>query len=145
MEFKPFSEKQLLSLTWWCKESPYCNCDAVICDGAVRSGKTMCMSLSFVAWAFYKFKDSSFAICGKTIRSLRRNVITPLVPVLTQLGFSVEDKVSSNIIEISCKNIVNRFYLFGGKDESSAALIQGMTLSVLLEIFHQKSRTLALE
>ena len=28
--------------------------------------------------------------------------------------------------------MMNRFYLFGGKDESSASLIQGMTLSGVL-------------
>ena len=49
--FKPFSEKQLAVLTWWCRESPYCERDAIICDGAVRSGKTLCMSLSFLFWA----------------------------------------------------------------------------------------------
>ncbi|MFR5371660.1 MAG: PBSX family phage terminase large subunit, partial [Eubacterium sp.] len=52
-EFKPFSKKQLLALTWWCKGSPSADKNGIICDGAVRSGKTLCMSLSFVGWAFY--------------------------------------------------------------------------------------------
>lgn len=132
MNFKPFSKKQLLTLTWWCESSAYKNCDAVICDGAVRSGKTFCMSLSFVLWAFECFCDSSFALCGKTIKSLRRNLVTPLVSVLSKLGYEVTHKVSENLLIISYKNRVNRFYLFGGKDEGSAALIQGMTLSGLL-------------
>ena len=48
MQFKPFSEKQMRVLTWWCDKSPYSDFDAIICDGAVRSGKTLCTSLSFV-------------------------------------------------------------------------------------------------
>lgn len=132
MKIKPFSEKQLLALTWWCKESIYKDYDGVICDGAVRSGKTFCMSLSFIAWSFFRFEDSSFAICGKTIRSVRRNVIVPIIPVLKDLGFGVKEKVSSNLITITYQNRVNRFYLFGGNDESSASLIQGITLSGVL-------------
>ena len=132
MNYKPFSKKQMLALSWWCDGSKYKNCDALICDGAVRSGKTFCMSLSFVMWAFSKFSDSSFALCGKTIRSLRRNLVTPLVSPLSELGFEVKDKQSENLITISYKGRVNRFYLFGGKDEGSASLIQGMTLSGVL-------------
>ncbi len=127
-----FSKKQMQLLTWWCKGSKYCNHDAVICDGAVRSGKTMCMSISFVAWAFYRFNNSAFALCGKTIRSLKRNVVTPMVNMLTEMGFECSEKLSQNILEISLNGRQNTFYLFGGKDESSASLIQGMTLCGVL-------------
>ena len=58
MRFQPFSKKQLTVLTWWCRGSPYSRCDSILCDGAVRSGKTICMSLSFLAWAFYQFSDA---------------------------------------------------------------------------------------
>lgn len=127
-KFVPFSEKQLFVLNWWCKSSGVSDKNGIICDGAVRSGKTLCMSISFICWAFYTFSDTSFALCGKTIASLRRNVITPLLPVLNDLGFKCDFKISRNHIEISKGNSVNRFYLFGGRDESSASLIQGMTL-----------------
>ena len=120
------------ALCWWMPESPYRRYDAIICDGAVRSGKTLCMSVSFVAWAFSAFSDSSFALCGKTIASLRRNVITVILPVLRELGFECNEKLSRNLIEISYGGATNRFWLFGGKDESSAALIQGMTLAGVL-------------
>ncbi len=131
-KFKPFSPKQLTALTWWCPDSPYADRDAIICDGAVRSGKTLCMSISFIFWAFSAFEDSSFAICGKTVSSLRRNVITSLLPTLTQLGFDCKEKVSKNQIDISYNGRQNSFWLFGGKDESSASLIQGMTLGGVL-------------
>lgn len=119
-------------LTWWCRNSEHRNCDAVICDGAVRSGKTLCMSVSFIAWAMGNFNDTSFALCGKTVTSLRRNVITPLLPVLEELGFSCCEKVSKGLIEVEFGRHKNRFYLFGGKDESSASLIQGLTLGGVL-------------
>ena len=38
---KRFSPKQLRALSWWHRQSPDCTCDAIICDGAVRSGKTL--------------------------------------------------------------------------------------------------------
>lgn len=132
MEIKPFSKKQYKALTWWCKSSPYHNKSAVICDGAVRSGKTFCMSLSFVFWCFYRFNGQSFAISGKTIRSARRNIITPMISTLKALGFSVYEKMSENMLVISYRGRQNRIYIFGGKDEGSASLIQGMTLAGVL-------------
>lgn len=125
--FKPFSPKQKLALRWWALPQ-YQNYDAIICDGAVRSGKTVCMSLGFVCWATTCFQGTAFALCGKTITALRRNVVTPLLQTLQTLGFSCTEKSSRNYVEIALGNRSNRFYLFGGKDESSAALIQGITL-----------------
>nr|DAR28763.1 MAG TPA: large terminase [Caudoviricetes sp.] len=132
MEFKAFSRKQLQALSWWCPGSPYESRDAVICDGAVRSGKTLCLGISFVAWALCRFQDRSFAICGKTIRSLKRNLITTLLPALQESGFRCELKAAENRLDISCGRHSDRFYLFGGRDEGSSALIQGITLSGVL-------------
>ena len=39
---------------------------------------------------------------------------------------------SENYLEITMGKHTNRFYCFGGKDASSASLIQGMTLSGVL-------------
>ena len=124
-----FSPKQLKVMTWWNEASSDCRKNSIICDGAVRSGKTFCMSTSFVLWAFYKFNNSDFGICSKTIRSVRRNIISPLIVTMRELGFSCKEKISENYVDISIGDRVNRFYYFGGKDESSASLIQGMTLS----------------
>lgn len=132
MTFSTFSKKQLKVLTWWCSNSDTKNFDGIICDGAVRSGKTLCMSVSFIAWAMGCFSDTSFALCGKTVTSLRRNLITPLLPVLTELGFTCREKISQSLVEVEFGNVTNRFYLFGGRDESSASLIQGLTLGGVL-------------
>lgn len=74
MRFAPFSKKQLRVLTWWRPGSPDRQKDAILCDGAVRSGKTLCLSLSFVMWATHCFSGRDFALCGKTILSLQRNL-----------------------------------------------------------------------
>lgn len=129
---KEFSMKQLKVMNWWHKNSDMHGRDAIICDGAIRSGKTFCMSLSFVIWSFYAGGNGDFALCGKTIRSLRRNMVTPIIPLLKSLGFECEEKLSQNVLIVNYRGRKNRFYLFGGKDEASASLIQGMTLSGVL-------------
>ena len=50
----PFSGKQRRALTWW-KTSGYSAADGVIADGAVRSGKTVALSLGFVLWAMKSY------------------------------------------------------------------------------------------
>lgn len=74
MEYKPFSQKQLTTLCWW-NYDKYKHHDALVCDGSIRSGKTLSMSVGFVLWSMTRFSGQNFAICGKTIESLRRNVI----------------------------------------------------------------------
>ena len=132
MSFVPFSKKQLEVLNWWTPSKPTAKCDGIICDGAVRSGKTLCMSVSFISWAMLYFKNTAFAICGKTIKSVKRNVAVPLVSALRDIGFEVNEKAASNVFEVFLNDRKNTFYLFGGRDESSAALIQGMTLGGVL-------------
>ena len=132
MSFRAFSKKQLDVLSWWSPKRRTSCCDGIICDGAVRSGKTLCMSVSFAAWAVFSFDGGSFALCGKTIRSVRRNVAVPLIGILRETGFTVEEKLSANLFYVSDGRRRNTFYLFGGRDESSAALIQGMTLCGVL-------------
>ena len=128
MKITKLSLKQKIAMRWWLSQK-FSGYDAIICDGAVRSGKTLSMSLGFVFWASQRFNGGAFAMCGKTITSLRRNVVTPMLPVLKEQGFIISEKVSGNYFDMTFNGFTNRVYLFGGKDESSAALIQGMTLS----------------
>ncbi len=127
----PFSRKQRLVLNWWLNPDT-AHRDAIICDGAIRSGKTTAMSLGFAVWACSCFHGQNFALCGKTITSLRRNLVRPLVSMLLPLGFHVKEKPSQAFLDISFHGRTNRFYCFGGKDEASAALIQGITLAGVL-------------
>lgn len=123
-----FSPKQLRVLTWW--QDP--RWEAVICDGAVRSGKTFAMGLSFFLWAQARFDGKQFGLCGKTIVSLRRNLLAELTPYLKRLGMEVREQRGENLLEVRFGGKRNRFLLFGGRDESSAALIQGSTLAGVL-------------
>lgn len=128
-KFDKFSEKQLYVLRWWNEESPYKDKDGIICDGSIRSGKTTVMSLSFVMWAMASFDGENFALCGKTIQSLRRNVIKQLKKMLKARGYLVVEHRSENYMTIIYEDVENEFYLFGGKDEGSQDLIQGITLA----------------
>lgn len=132
MGFKPLSENQLKAMFWWSQGSGSEQYDAVICDGAVRSGKTFALSLSFVTWASLSFHGAILGFCGKTITALRRNVIMPLLPCLKELGFDVRENVSQSRLTIRFHDHENTFFLFSGKDEGSASLIQGVTLSGVL-------------
>ena len=127
--FQPFSRKQRMVLNWWCDTSPVKDMDGIIADGAIRSGKTVSMSLSFVFWAMTSYNGQNFAMCGKTIGSFRRNVLFWLKLMLKSRGYTVVDHRADNLVIISKGDITNNFYIFGGKDESSQDLIQGITLA----------------
>ena len=119
-------------MAWWSPRSADRRFDAIICDGAVRSGKTLCMGLSFACWAMARFDGQQFALCGKSVISLRRNLVQELTPLLRELGFQCREKRSENLLVLKRGKRENRFYLMGGKDEGSAALIQGVTLAGVL-------------
>lgn len=123
-----FSPKQKQVLTWW-NSSRF---DAIVCDGSVRSGKTFSMGLSFFLWAERNFNGRQFGICGKTIASLRRNLLADLLPYLAKLGMAVREHKNENAVIVRFNGHTNSFLLFGGRDESSAALIQGSTLAGVL-------------
>ncbi len=127
--FKPFSLKQKKVLTWWCDKSPVKDKDGIIADGAIRSGKTLCMSLSYVLWAMTTFNNQNFGMAGKTIGSFRRNVLFWLKLMLKSRGYSVSDHRADNLVIVTKGDISNYFYVFGGKDERSQDLIQGITLA----------------
>jgi PBSX family phage terminase large subunit len=101
----------------------------IAAEGSIRSGKTVVGSFSFVEWAHTTFDSQEFALCGKTIKSLRRNVVTPLKKVLVGRGYKVKDNKNDNELRISKNGNESLFYLFGGKDEASQDLIQGVTLA----------------
>ncbi len=128
-QFQPFSRKQRKVLNWWCQTSPVKDYDGIIADGAIRSGKTVSMSLSFVMWAMSSFSGQNFAMCGKTIGSFRRNVLFWLKLMLKSRGYQVSDHRADNLLIITRKGVENYFYIFGGKDERSQDLIQGITLA----------------
>lgn len=103
----------------------------LIADGSVRSGKTTVMTMAFIIWAMEYFDRTNFAICGKTVTSAERNIIKP-VQQIENLPYLVQYRRSDRLLIVRCGKKVNYFYVFGGKDESSYALIQGITLAGVL-------------
>ena len=126
MRIKQFSKKQGCIFRFI--EQPE---SALICDGAVRSGKTVSMTLAFIMWAMSHFDRTNFAICGKTVQSAERNILIPF-QTIEGLPYHLDYKTSKRILIARCGDTENYFYLFGGKDERSYSLIQGITLAGVL-------------
>jgi PBSX family phage terminase large subunit len=132
--FVAFSIKQKKILTWWTEASPYRDYNGIIADGAIRAGKTVPMALSFVFWAMDTFDGRNFGMCGKSIGSFHRNVWSWLKPALKIRGYKIKEVRSGEDkhIKILFRGKTNKFYIFGGKDEGSQDLIQGITLAGIL-------------
>lgn len=121
-----FSPKQEMVL-----EFPYYgDYDAIICDGSIRAGKTISMLVSFILWSMSCFDNQNFGICGKTVGSVDRNIIKELLKIkYMQENFNIRYSSSKGYMEISRGKKRNYYFIFGGKDESSYQLIQGITLA----------------
>lgn len=109
----------------------YSKDDTLLCDGAVRSGKTLAMSVAFLLWICENFNECNFAICGKTVTNAERNILKPLEQV-AGMPWNISYRLTNRCITIKSAGKTNYIYLFGGKDESSYALIQGLTLAGVL-------------
>lgn len=118
-------------MLWW-QQPRFRDRDALICDGSVRSGKTVSMTVGFVLWSMCTFSGEKFAICGKTIESLRRNIVLNLRDWLPP-ELDIAERRGDNELTISDgAGRENTYFLFGGRDESSYMLIQGVTLAGVL-------------
>ena len=131
MIYQKLSKRQLLAATWWNRPA-FRDREAIICDGAVRSGKTVCMADGFLLWSMAQFNGQTFGICGKTIASLRRNIVMHLPDWLSGTGLQIEERRNENKLIVTYGDRSNTYFLFGGQDESSYMLIQGITLAGVL-------------
>ena len=112
---------------------PYSDYDAIICDGAVRSGKTSIMTVAFVDWAMREFDGQRLGICGKTVDSATKNIIVPYISMsYAKERYTLRWRRSDKLLEVKRGTTTNWFEVFGGKDESSFMLIQGRTLAGVL-------------
>lgn len=129
-KFQKFSKKQRQIFTWWLPNSPVREAGGIIADGAIRSGKTVSMSLSYTMWSMANYDGQNFIMAGKTISSFKRNVLQNLKLMLTSRGYHWIYHISGdfpNMLEVSRNGRTNYFYIFGGKDEGSQDLVQGIT------------------
>lgn len=117
------SEKQEKILAF-----PYSKYDALICDGAVRSGKTSIMMIAFIDWAMRCFDHRNFIIGGNTTSSVIRNVIDPYISLTySRRKYSLRWRMHMNKLEVSRGAVTNNFYVFGGNNSSSYMAVQGIT------------------
>lgn len=128
MIYQKLSKRQKLAMLWW-QQPKFLDRDAIICDGSIRSGKTVSMAVGFILWSMSRFNGQTFGICGRTIQSLRRNVIIHLSDWVPH-DLHIEEKQQEHklIVSDGCGR-ENVYYLFGGRDESSYTLVQGITLA----------------
>jgi PBSX family phage terminase large subunit len=122
------SEKQLQILAF--SRTGY---DALICDGAIRSGKTSLMTLAFVDWAMKNYSGQRFGLCGKTVESCCKNLVLPF----RRLGwarrrYAMKWRGKDKELVVQAGDRTNVFEVFGGHDERSFELIQGRTLAGVL-------------
>lgn len=124
----PISKKQKQIMAF-----PFTKYDALICDGAIRSGKTAFMTIAFIDDAMRRFNGQRFGICGKTVDSATKNIIAPyLALTYAKERYNIQWRRSDKLLIVSKGNRQNVFEVFGGKDESSFMLIQGRTLAGIL-------------
>ena len=130
MNYRSFSKRQLIAMTWW-NRPKLCDFDGILCDGAVRSGKTVSLSVGFFLWSMSRFDGEVFALCGRTIGALQRNIVSNLPKWLGGV-FHFRLSKSENKLTVTGGGRKNTYYLFGAADDTAASLIQGITLAGVL-------------
>ena len=111
--------------------------DALICDGAIRTGKSSLMTAAFIDWAMERFDGVRFGICGKTADGCAKNLILPyLATSAARRAYRLRWRPGTRELTVTARRNGrarrNVFELFGGVNESSFALIQGRTLGGVL-------------
>jgi PBSX family phage terminase large subunit len=117
-----YSNKQKQIVNWW-RNLKYQNKDIVIADGAIRSGKTISMIDSFLRWSMLNFNNKNFIVAGKSIGSLKKNVISPMIQIINFNIWHFEYNRSSNFLVIGS----NTYYFYGASTEASQDTLQGLT------------------
>lgn len=93
----------------------------VICDGSVRSGKSVGADVAFIDFA-RNGPPGNMLLAGKTQRTVKRNVIDPMVEMM--------GKRRCRYVEGSGELFIGsrRIYIAGANDERSQERIRGLTL-----------------
>lgn len=123
----PISNKQKQIMAF-----PFTDYDCLIADGAIRSGKTVFMILSFIDDAMRRYNNQRFGICGKTVDSTVKNIIMPYLSLTYSRKYNIRWRRADKTMTVSDGENENVFEIFGGKDEASFMLIQGRTLAGVL-------------
>lgn len=90
--------------------------------GSVRSGKTFISLIIFALWVAQSSVKSSYLMCAKTLKSLERNCLEPLIDLVGEENF----KYSLN--QKNGKLFGRKLILEGANDALSEGKIRGTTL-----------------
>ena len=124
----PISKKQRQILAF--SRTSY---DALICDGAIRTGKTVFMTIAFVDDAMRRYSGRRFGICGKTVGSATKNILAPYRSLsYANRRYRLVWRAADKELVVYSGRKFNTFEVFGGHDASSQDLIQGRTLAGVL-------------
>lgn len=92
-----------------------------IFEGSVRSGKTHISMLMWAFWVAGSPKDKAYLMSGKTLTTLKRNVLEPLKNLLGEC-------FSYSIVKKEGELFGRRVYLEGAANAQAESKIRGMTL-----------------
>ena len=123
--FKPFSNQQRRLIHWWRPGLVSAENNYVVADGSIRSGKTISMIIGFLTWSQEMFSGESFILAGKTMGSLKKNVIRPMLQMLEAWGWAYEYIRSGTDARLEIGT--NTYYLYGANTEAAQDALQGLT------------------
>lgn len=123
--FLPFSDQQKRLINWWRPGLVSAECDYVIADGSIRSGKTIACICGFLMWSQEMFSGQSFILAGKTMGALKKNVVRPMLQILEAWGWPYDYIRSGTDARIEIGT--NSYYLYGANTEAAQDALQGLT------------------
>lgn len=124
-KFKPFSDQQKRLINWWRPGLISADCDYIVVDGSIRSGKTIACIIGFLIWSQEMFQGESFILAGKTMGALKKNVVRPMLQILEAWNWPYKYIRSGTDARIEIGN--NTYYLYGANTEASQDALQGLT------------------
>lgn len=124
-KFLPFSDQQKRLMNWWRPGLVSAECDYVIADGSIRSGKTIACICGFLMWSQEMFDGQSFILAGKTMGALKKNVVRPMLQILEAWGWPYTYIRSGTDARVEIGS--NTYYLYGANTEAAQDALQGLT------------------
>ena len=124
-KFAPFSDQQRRLIYWWKWPASTYQCNYVVADGSIRSGKTIACIIGFLIWSQETFSGQSFILAGKTMGALKKNVIRPMLQILEAWGWPYTYIRSGTDARIEIGS--NAYYLYGANTEAAQDALQGLT------------------